>query len=98
MSISGKTIHCLLCCCSLLLVIQKFFEKLQSPDISVQSLGPDGDSILHAIIRRQFKSRRQKEQKRECLMVLLLHSDIDVNQLNARKTTALHIAVEVNLT
>lgn len=56
----------------------------------------EGESILHAIVRRQHKRRRDKEHKQELLMALLMHSDIDVNLHNAQRTTALHIAVEVS--
>ena len=47
-------------------------------------------------MRRQFKHHREKEQKQEHLTALLMYSDADVDLLNAQKTTALHIAVEVS--
>ena len=61
----------------------------------MNALNSEGDSVLHSIVRRQFKHHREKEQKQEYLMALLIYSDADVNLLNAQKTTALHIAVEV---
>ena len=61
----------------------------------MNALNSEGDSVLHSIVRRQFKHHREKEQKQEYLMALLMYSDADVDLLNAQKTTALHIAVEV---
>ena len=61
----------------------------------MNALNSEGDSVLHSIVRRQFKHHREKEQKQEYLTALLIYSDADVNLLNAQKTTALHIAVEV---
>ena len=61
----------------------------------MNSLNPEGDAVLHSIVRRQFKHHREKEQKQGYLTALLMHSDVDVNLLNAQKDAALHIAVEV---
>ena len=60
----------------------------------MNALNSEGDSILHSIVKRQFKHHRQKQ---EYLTALLMYSDVDVNLLNAQKTAALHIAVDVGL-
>ena len=60
----------------------------------MNALNSEGDSVLHSIVKRQFKHHRQKQ---EYLTALLMYSDVDVNLLNAQKTAALHIAVEVGL-
>ena len=75
--------------------LQKFIKRIESPDGSVNRLNISGDSILHSIVKMPYNSHRKKELKLRYLNGLLMHSDVDVNLPNAQKTTALHIAVEV---
>ena len=64
----------------------------------MNSLKYEGEFILHAIVKRPYRRRKDAEHKQEYLLALLVHSDVDVNLYNEQQNTALHIAVEVSTT
>ena len=49
----------------------------------------DGDTPLHAYVRRQDK------HKMECLMTFLVHADYDVDMVNDDGDSPLHLACKV---
>lgn len=49
----------------------------------------DGDTPLHAYVKRQDK------QRMNCLMAFLIHAEYDVNMVNKDGDSALHLACKV---
>ena len=71
--------------------LQNLFEIIQS-GIDVNALDEEtGDAPIHSIAKRKRKDRL------ELLMALLVNSTVDVNLLNSRGNSALHLAVEVQI-
>ena len=67
--------------------VQKHHKSL--PDHN--TVDSDGDTLLHAYIRRKDKHRN------ECLLALLVYGNCDVDKENGHGFTPLHIAAEVSV-
>lgn len=65
--------------------VQKHLKSLTDHN----AVNSDGDTLLHAYIRRKDK------HKNECLLTLLVYGNCDVDKENAHGFTPLHIAAEV---
>lgn len=71
--------------------LQNLFEIIQS-GVDVNALDEEtGDAPIHSIVKKKRKDRV------ELLMALLVNSTVDVNLLNSRGNSALHLAVEVQI-
>ena len=61
--------------------------------MDVNERDQNGDAVIHAIVRRP-----QDKHKFDCLLSLLIHSDVgsfDINLTTGDNNTALHLAVKV---
>ena len=75
--------------------LQTLLKHMESQDVDLNAPNVDGDSPMHAIIRRKRRKRP------DLLMTLLVNgcSRVDVNQCSlASGDTALHLAVMVGNT
>jgi len=61
--------------------------------LDVNERDQNGDAVIHVIVRRP-----QDKHKFDCLLSLLIHSDVgslDINLTTGDNNTALHLAVKV---
>ena len=69
-------------------------KSLLKFDDSVNVLSRHGDTLLHSLVKTQFK-KKESSLKRDLLTALMTYSDAEVNLRNEDENTALHLAVQV---